>query len=71
MKLTHADFAQRLMFIASKASSWAADSLTLPEYRDRAIDPATAARFTDEIRGSLDRIDELAGRRALSDREGT
>lgn len=69
-KLTEAGFAQRCAYMASRCATWAGDSLTLPEYWQEPVKVATVARFTDEIRGMLDRIDEQAGRHALSEGKG-
>lgn len=65
MKLTEADFARNCAYMARIISGWAGDALTLPERLQTPIDAKTVARFTDDIRGHLDRLDELAGRAAL------
>jgi hypothetical protein len=71
-RLTEAQFSQQCAYIAKNAAAWAADILTLPENYHREADPSNVARFTDDVRARLDRIDELAGRLALeqSDRDG-
>ncbi|MEJ8311133.1 hypothetical protein [Agrobacterium larrymoorei] len=61
-KLTEAHFSMLCSYIAKSAAAWAGDILTLPERHARAADPANVARFTDEMRGKLDRLDEMAGR---------
>ncbi|KQZ96795.1 hypothetical protein ASD74_05940 [Rhizobium sp. Root564] len=61
-KLTEAHFSMLCSYIAKNAAAWAGDILTLPERHGRAADPANVARFTDEMRGKLDRLDEMAGR---------
>lgn len=66
-KLTGAEFAQACAYIARNAASWAGDSLTLPEDHAAPIAPSTVARFTDDMRERLNRLDERAGRLALSD----
>lgn len=70
MRLTEAGFAQRCAYIAAKAAHWSGDSMTLPELYNQPIKIETVARFTDEIRGMLDRIDEQAGRAALRASQG-
>lgn len=65
-KITSAQFSMQCSFIAKNASAWAADMLTLPESYQDPVDTATVARFTDDIRGRLDRLDAWAGRAALS-----
>jgi len=65
MKLTEAQFSMHCAFIAKNAAGWAADTLTLPERHNQPIDPATVARFTDDMRCRLDRLDEWAGRSIL------
>lgn len=61
-KLTEAVFSMQCSFIAKNAAAWAADILTLPEHYNREADAKTVARFTDEMRARLDRLDEWAGR---------
>lgn len=39
----------------------AGDALELPKDHQRLVDANTVKRFTDEMRGRLDRLDELAG----------
>ena len=63
-RLTEAQFSMHCAFIAKNAASWAGDSLTLPEKHNLPIDPNTVARFTDDMRLRLDRLDEWAGRAA-------
>ncbi|MEH3111556.1 MAG: hypothetical protein PGN22_15795 [Agrobacterium cavarae] len=63
-KLTEAHFSMLCSYIAKNAAAWAGDILTLPERHARPADPANVARFTDEIRGKLDRLDEMASRTA-------
>ncbi len=60
-KLTEAKFAQLCAYIATNAAKWAGDVLTMPEDHNKPVDPKTVKRFTDEMRGRLDRVDELAG----------
>lgn len=67
--LKNAEFSQRCAHIASRAASWAGDALMLPEEYERAVSSDTVARFTDELRGTLDRIDAQAGRRGAEARE--
>ncbi|MGN7710815.1 hypothetical protein [Agrobacterium radiobacter] len=66
-KLTEAQFAQQCAYIAKNAAAWAGDTLTLPENHHRPADANMVKRFTDEIRGRLDRLDESA-RMALPER---
>jgi hypothetical protein len=61
-KLTQARFSMQCSYIAKNAAGWAGDLLTLPETYGDAVDAKTVSRFTDEMRGKLDRLDELAGR---------
>ena len=61
-KLTEAQFSMQCAFIAKNAASWAGDILTNPEDYGKPADARTVARFTDEMRGRLDRLDEWAGR---------
>lgn len=61
-KLTEAQFAQQCAYIAKNASAWAGDTLTLPENHHRPAEVNMVKRFTDEIRGRLDRLDEWACR---------
>ena len=65
MKLTEAQFSMQCSFIAKNAAAWAGDLLTLPEHYTKEADPRTVARFTDEMRQRLDRLDEWVGRSAL------
>lgn len=69
-KLTEAQFSMFCSYIAKNAAAWAGDILTLPERYNREADPKNVALFTDEIRGKLDRLDEMAGRAALERSEG-
>ncbi|EGP57375.1 hypothetical protein Agau_C201679 [Agrobacterium tumefaciens F2] len=59
-KLTEAQFAQQCAYIAKNAAAWAGDTLTLPENHHRPADANMVRRFTDEMRGRLDRLDEWA-----------
>jgi hypothetical protein len=61
-RITEAQFSMQCAFIAKNAAAWAADLLTLPEYYTKEADPDSVARFTDEMRARLDRLDEWAGR---------
>lgn len=61
-KLTEAVFSMQCSFIAKNSAAWAGDLLTLPEYYNKEADPRTVARFTDDMRARLDRLDEWAGR---------
>ncbi|MBS0258321.1 MAG: hypothetical protein JSR13_11485 [Proteobacteria bacterium] len=60
-KLTQAKFAQLCAYIATNAAKWAGDALELPKDHQRPVDAKTVKRFTDEMRGRLDRLDDLAG----------
>lgn len=62
--LTEAQFSMQCSYIAKNAAAWAGDLLTLEENCHRAADPHTVARFTDEMRKRLDRLDQRAGRGA-------
>jgi hypothetical protein len=66
MKLTGAEFAQQCAFLAKNAAAWAGDALELTEFHHCDADPSMVARFLAEMRSRLDRIDERAGRRALT-----
>jgi hypothetical protein len=61
-KLTEAIFSMQCSFIAKNAAAWAGDLLTLPERYDEASNPRTVARFTDDMRERLDRLDAWASR---------
>ena len=65
MKLTTSQFSMQCAFIAKNAAAWAGDALTLPERLNEAADVTAVARFTDEMRERLDRLDKWAGRQAL------
>ena len=65
MKLTTSQFSMQCAFIAKNAAAWAGDALTLHERLNEEADFAAVARFTDEIRERLDRLDKWAGRQAL------
>lgn len=69
MRLTEADFARNCAYLSRLISGWAGDALILPERLSEPIPVETVARFTDDVRGHLDRLDELAGRRLLSEEE--
>lgn len=62
MRLTEADFARNCAYLSRLISGWAGDSLTLPERLQDPADTKTVARFTDDVRGRLDRLDKMAGR---------
>ena len=66
MKLTNAQFAQQCAYIAKNASNWAAELLDYAENRGSEANPEAVFRFTDSIRGRLDRLDRLDGRAALA-----
>ncbi len=65
MKLTTSQFSMQCSYIAKNAAAWAGDALTLPEQLSQEVDVAAVARFTDEMRERLDRLDQWAGRQAL------
>lgn len=65
MKLTNAQFSMQCSFIAKNAAAWAGDTLTLPERLNQEADVSAVARFTDEMRERLDRLDKWAGRQVL------
>lgn len=60
-KLTEAQFSKYCSFIARCAACWSADILDTSDLM-READAITVARFTDDIRERLDRLDERAGR---------
>jgi hypothetical protein len=66
-RITEAQFAMQCAFVAKNAASWAGDILTLPERYNQASSPSSVGRFTDEMRGRLDRLDAWAGRTAAPD----
>lgn len=66
VELSEADFARNCSYLARLISGWAGDSLTLPERLHAAMSVETVARFTDDVRGHLDRLDKLAGRAEAS-----
>ena len=60
-KISKVRFAQQAGFIAKNAAAWSSDCLDLlDDYPDMRVEDV--ARFTDDMRSRLDRIDELAGR---------
>lgn len=61
-RITEAQFSMQCSFIAKNAAAWAGDILTLPEHYNREAETNTVARFTDEMRERLDRLDKWAGR---------
>lgn len=61
-RITEAQFSMQCSFIAKNAAAWAGDILTLPENYNREAATNTVSRFTDEMRGRLDRLDAWAGR---------
>ena len=61
-RITEAQFSMQCAFIAKIAAAWAGDLLTLPERYNCEADTNTVARFTDEMRGRLARLDEWVGR---------
>lgn len=61
-RITEAQFSMQCSFIAKNAAGWAGDILTLPERYNLEADVNSVARFTDEMRGRLARLDALAGR---------
>lgn len=61
-RITGAQFSMQCAFIAKNAASWAGDILTLPEDYNMPASPHTVARFTDEMRERLDRLDAWSGR---------
>lgn len=60
MKLTEAQFSKYCSFIARSAACWSADILDTSDLT-READAVTVARFTDEIRERLKRLDDRAG----------
>lgn len=66
-RITSAQFSMQCSFIAKNAAAWAGDMLTLPESYQDPVDTATVARFTDDMRERLDRLDAWAGRAARSE----
>lgn len=63
-KLSKVRFAQQAAFIAKNAAAWSSDCLDLlDEFPNMRVQDV--ARFTDDMRSRLDRIDKLAGRAAL------
>ena len=69
MALSEAEFARQCTFIAKNAAAWAGDILTLPELYSEHASASTVARFTDEMRARLDRLDGMAGRAALGEKD--
>lgn len=67
MKLTKMQFSIQCSFIAKNAAAWAGDLLGLPDCNDTEADARMVARFTDEMRERLDRLDERAGRATLKE----
>ena len=61
-KLTEAQFSMQCAYIAKNAAAWAGDTLTTFDDLSKDANVDTVARFTDDMRERLDRLDEWAGR---------
>lgn len=62
--LTKVRFSQQASFIAKNAAAWSADCLDLlDDYPNMRVEDV--ARFTDDMRSRLDRLDEMASRPAM------
>jgi len=46
-------------YLASRASSWSGDCLTLPENLQKPMREGSVARFTDMLRETADMIDRM------------
>lgn len=66
-RLTNVEFAQQCAFIAKNAAAWAADSLTLPEYRERPVDERVAERFCRDLEGWVSHIRTALNKEGKSD----
>lgn len=58
--LTHAEFAMMAARIAAVAASWAADTLSLPDYRGKPVSKDALRRFCEAIRFHVDCIEKEA-----------
>jgi hypothetical protein len=61
-KLTEVQFSMQCAYIAKNAAAWAGDTLTTFDDLSKDANAATVARFTDDMRERLDRLDQWAGR---------
>lgn len=61
-KLTEAQFSIQCAYIAKNAAAWAADTLTTADDLSKDANADMVARFTDDMRERLDRLDQRAGR---------
>mgnify|MGYP003138609072 CR=1 FL=1 len=59
MPVTHAQFSQQAAYVASRASSWAGDVLTLPERLQEPMRDCSVRRFTAMLRETADMIERL------------
>lgn len=69
--LTNARFAGIVAYLASKAASWAGDSLVLPEKWAAPMSAEAVTRFTADVRETLDYIEEVAGVAAVEPGDGS
>ena len=61
-RITHAQMAAHLAYLASQVSQWSGSLLVLPEDYDKPVPVKTVNRFTNEMRGRLLHLDTMAGR---------
>ena len=61
-RLTNAGFAKIAARIGKSCVGWAADSLDLPELRERPIKREAVRRFLAEIRDQLDYLERINAR---------
>lgn len=57
-KLTHAQFAERIAYMASQCAQWAGSCLTLPEKVNEPMAPGAVKRFLEEMQARLDYLRE-------------
>jgi hypothetical protein len=61
-RLTEAQFAMQCAYIAKNAAAWTGDTLTTFDDLSKDANTDTVARFTNDMRERLDRLDQWAGR---------
>lgn len=56
-EMTRAEFARQAAYLASRASSWAGDAITLPEKVSAPMHPDSISRFTAMLRETADMLE--------------
>ena len=57
-KLTHAQFAERIAYMASQCAQWSGSCLTLPEKVNEPMSAGSVRRFLEEMQARLDYLRE-------------